>query len=103
MTVQVYLRWDGMTDQDREQQTYEPDGYAGGWVEGSAGFLHDFNRPNVVQCLVEERWHSKEVRIPADTLQRRLPRTILQLFYLHDAYCERSCAICFPDDNPYLN
>ena len=56
-----------MTEQDRERQTYEPDGYAGGSAEGSAGFLHDFNRPNVVECLVREGWHSKEVRIPEDS------------------------------------
>ncbi|MYB84541.1 MAG: hypothetical protein F4X54_07390 [Chloroflexi bacterium] len=45
MSVQAYLRWDGMTDEDHAAQDYchEEDKYSAALLEGTAGFLHDFN------------------------------------------------------------
>ena len=94
MTVQVYLRWDGMTQEDRDNQRYmSHDSEA---EEGRAGFLHDFNRPNATSFLVLEGWSEQtpEVRIPAFRLRERLPVAIMELYRCRDTYCQNVCRYC---------
>lgn len=66
MSVQVYLRWDDMTQCDKDGQNciYWNDedphhigwtvNYGSGWMEGYAGFLHDFNGGTPTHRLLSE-------------------------------------------------
>ena len=97
MSVQVYLRWDGMSQEDRDNQDYMAGPEA---EEGRAGFLHDFNRPNATSFLIPEGWSSQEyeVRVPAFRLRERLPVAIFELYRSRETYCQDACRYCDPDN-----
>lgn len=82
MSVQVYLRWDGMTDSDRAKQTY----HTTGPECGEAGFLHDFNRPNYSQLLVPEAYSADEAYIPSGLIHSRLGSALRRIEEYNDTY-----------------
>lgn len=89
MTVQVYLRWDGMTDVDRKAQDYNHGRAADGIKCGQAGFLHDFNRPNYTSIMLGGHTFSyghQEHPVASAELLNRLPDTIEQLQDFGDTY-----------------
>lgn len=45
MAVQIHKRWAGLTDQDKERQSWAQSGEAFGFAQSSAGLLRKFNCP----------------------------------------------------------
>lgn len=90
MGIDVYLRWDGMTEEETKAQ------YTGfSIVHGHVGYLREayHGGPYATEVLVPEAFEESEaVKIPVETLRERLPAAI-------EAAKERS-RIVYHEDNP---
>ena len=74
MGIDIYMRWDGMTEEDRDKQITGFDA-----TVGEVGYLREayHGSPYATQYLVEEAFEdgADEVHIPATELRKRLPLT----------------------------
>ena len=82
MGIDIYMRWDGMTEGDRDKQITPFDA-----TVGDVGYLREayHGGPYATQYLVEEAFEdgAGDVHIPAKKLRERLPLTkdiIIQRF-----------------------
>jgi hypothetical protein len=86
MGIDVYLTWDGQSEEEKEAQ------HAGFFVPSGAGVLREsyHGGPYATRVLVPEAWandtrdgHDYAVRIPieASILRERLPKTVLVAIY----------------------
>ena len=75
MGIDIYLKWDGMTNEDVAAQCTGFD-----VTSGHVGYLREayHGDPYATQYLVKEAFDSKdgEATIPAKTLKRRLEKTL---------------------------
>ena len=88
MGIDIYMRWDGMTEEDREKQYTGFDA-----TVGEVGYLREayHGGPYATHYLVEEAFEdgADDVHIPAKELRKRLPLTkeiVIQRF--RDVYKE---------------
>ena len=88
MGIDIYMRWDGMTEEDRQKQYTGFDA-----TVGEVGYLREayHGSPYATKYLVEEAFEdgADEVHIPAKELRKRLPLTkeiVIQRF--RDVYKE---------------
>ena len=92
MGIDIYMRWDGMTEEDRDKQITGFDA-----TVGEVGYLREayHGGPYATHYLVEEAFEDSpegradEVHIPAKELRKRLPLTkeiVIQRF--RDVYKE---------------
>lgn len=74
MGIDIYMRWDGMTEEDRDKQITGFDA-----TKGDVGYLREANHGQVfaTEYLVKEAFakDAGEVHIPAKELRKRLPLT----------------------------
>ena len=74
MGIDIYMRWDGMTEEDRDKQITRFDA-----TKGDVGYLREANHGQVfaTEYLVKEAFakDAGEVHIPAKELRKRLPLT----------------------------
>ena len=74
MGIDIYMRWDGMTEADREKQYTGFDA-----TVGEVGYLREayHGSPYATKYLVEEAFEdgADDVHIPAKELRKRLPLT----------------------------
>jgi len=74
MGIDIYMRWDGMTEADREKQITGFDA-----TVGDVGYLREayHGGPYATRYLVEEAFEdgAGDVHIPAKELRERLPLT----------------------------
>ncbi len=74
MGIDIYMRWDGMTEEDREKQYTGFDA-----TVGDVGYLREayHGSPYATKYLVEEAFENGvgDVHIPAKELRKRLPLT----------------------------
>ena len=74
MGIDIYMRWDGMTEGDREKQITGFDA-----TVGDVGYLREayHGGPSATRYLVSEAFKkgAGDVRIPAKKLRERLPLT----------------------------
>ena len=74
MGIDIYMRWDGMTEGDRDKQITGFDA-----TVGDVGYLREayHGGPYATQYLVEEAFENGagDVHIPAKKLRERLPLT----------------------------
>ena len=74
MGIDIYMRWDGMTEGDREKQITGFDA-----TVGDVGYLREayHGGPYATKYLVEEAFENGvgDVHIPAKELRKRLPLT----------------------------
>ena len=74
MGIDIYMRWDGMTEEDREKQYTGFDA-----TVGEVGYLREayHGGPYATHYLVEEAFEdgAGDVHIPAKELRERLPLT----------------------------
>tara|TARA_R110000824_G_scaffold30846_2_gene100957 strand:+ start:963 stop:1334 length:372 start_codon:yes stop_codon:yes gene_type:complete len=74
MGIDIYMRWDGMTEEDRDKQItgFDP-------TKGDVGYLREASRGKIfaTKYLVKEAFEkgADEVHIPAKELRKRLPLT----------------------------
>ena len=76
MGIDIYARWNGITEQEKKKQ------FTGFSVEaGKVGYLREayHGEPYVTKCLLKEAFESQsdEAKIPAKVLRERLPAVIL--------------------------
>jgi hypothetical protein len=97
MGIDIYMRWDGMTEEDRDKQITGFDA-----TVGEVGYLREayHGSPYATQYLVEEAFEdgADEVHIPATELRKRLPLTkeiVIQRF--RDVYKEE-----IEEDNAFV-
>ena len=97
MGIDIYMRWDGMTEADRDKQIT---GFNA--TVGEVGYLREayHGSPYATQYLVEEAFEdgADEVHIPAKELRKRLPLTkeiVIQRF--RDVYKEE-----IEEDNAFV-
>ena len=88
MGIDIYMRWDGMTEEDRDKQITGFDA-----TKGDVGYLREASHGQIfaTQYLVKEAFEegADEVHIPAKELRKRLPLTkeiVIQRF--RDVYKE---------------
>ena len=74
MGIDIYMRWDGMTEEDRDKQITGFDA-----TKGDVGYLREASHGQIfaTQYLVKEAFEegADEVHIPAKELRKRLPLT----------------------------
>ena len=74
MGIDIYMRWDGMTEEDRDKQITGFDA-----TVGDVGYLREayHGGPYATHYLVEEAFENGvgDVHIPAKELRKRLPLT----------------------------
>ena len=74
MGIDIYMRWDGMTEEDRDKQITGFDA-----TVGDVGYLREayHGGPYATRYLVEEAFEdgADDVHIPAKELRKRLPLT----------------------------
>ena len=74
MGIDIYMRWDGMTEEDRDKQITGFDA-----TKGDVGYLREANHGQVfaTEYLGKEAFakDAGEVHIPAKELRKRLPLT----------------------------
>lgn len=74
MGIDIYMRWDGMTEEDRDKQITGFDA-----TVGEVGYLREayHGSPYATKYLVEEAFEdgAGDVHIPAKELRKRLPLT----------------------------
>ena len=74
MGIDIYMRWDGMTEDDRDKQYTGFDA-----TVGDVGYLREayHGSPYATKYLVEEAFEdgAGDVHIPAKELRKRLPLT----------------------------
>jgi hypothetical protein len=71
--IDVYLRWDGQTEEEQQAQ------YTGfSIVHGHVGYLREayHGEPYATKVLVPEAFKDDEAEIPAATLRERLPAVL---------------------------
>ena len=97
MGIDIYMRWDGMTEEDRDKQITGFDA-----TVGEVGYLREayHGGPYATRYLVEEAFEdgADEVHIPATELRKRLPLTkeiVIQRF--RDVYKEE-----IEEDNAFV-
>ena len=97
MGIDIYMRWDGMTEEDREKQYTGFDA-----TVGEVGYLREayHGGPYATHYLVEEAFEdgADDVHIPAKELRKRLPLTkeiVIQRF--RDVYKEE-----IEEDNAFV-
>lgn len=97
MGIDIYMRWDGMTEEDRDKQItgFDP-------TKGDMGYLREANHGQIfaTKYLVKEAFEkgADEVHIPAKELRKRLPLTkdiVIQRF--RDVYKEE-----IEEDNAFV-
>ena len=76
MSVDAYIYWDGMTQEDRDLQSILNHPIRSPWDEGAAGYIHDFNGHTPTAFLISEAYDDDSDPIPAVTLAQRLPKTL---------------------------
>ena len=85
MGIDVYLRWEGMTDEDRDRQMTGFDITA-----GAVGYLREayFAKKNLygTQVMFKECWESAdcEHEYPAEVLRERLPEVLMVVAEKYD-------------------
>ena len=97
MGIDIYMRWDGMTEEDRDKQITGFDA-----TKGDVGYLREASHGQIfaTQYLVKEAFEegADEVHIPAKELRKRLPLTkeiVIQRF--RDVYKEE-----IEEDNAFV-
>lgn len=72
MGIDIYMRWDGQTDEEKSRQFKGFD-----ITIGNAGYLREayHGKPYATRVLVPEAFE-KETEIPVSLLKKRLPETI---------------------------
>ena len=74
MGIDIYMRWNGMTEEDREKQITGFDA-----TVGDVGYLREayHGSPYATKYLVEEGFEdgAEDLHIPAKELRKRLPLT----------------------------
>ena len=100
MGIDIYMRWDGMTEEDRDKQITGFDA-----TVGEVGYLREayHGGPYATRYIVEEAFEDSpdyphEVHIPAKELRKRLPLTkdiVIQRF--RDVYKEE-----IEEDNAFV-
>jgi hypothetical protein len=74
MGIDIYCKWEGQTEEDKQAQ------YTGfSVVAGRAGYLREayHGGPYVTKFLVREAFDGGEAQIPASVLRERLPAAVL--------------------------
>ena len=88
MTLQIYLRWDGMTEQDKEAQTYGSHyDIKTSWTEGRTGFLHGFvDSMSGLGIMLDSPWAwidhygYDEVPLDADKVEQRMVDALSKVY-----------------------